>query len=265
MLADGSRIEARHYVDASGNAAVLRKAMGVDVSEPTALRNIAVWDYWQNAEWADKIGVGGTMVQVLSIPTGWIWFIPLSPTRTSIGFICPSEYYKASGKSTEQLYLEALPQDDLIVSLIRNATREGNLQATKDWSFLSERMAGENWFLAGETAGFADPILAAGMTLAQLGAREAAYIILELERGDLDPAGSSSTTRPSRRNGSPSTSGLPTSGMPATASSPISRNTPRGSRRKPASASRRTRHSSGWAPEDSPTMFRARPVWADST
>jgi hypothetical protein len=43
------------------------------------LQNIAIWDYWTNAEWADEIGVGGTRVQVMSLSHGWIWFIPLGP------------------------------------------------------------------------------------------------------------------------------------------------------------------------------------------
>jgi hypothetical protein len=47
-------------------------------------------------------------------------------------------------------------------------------------------LAGENWFLIGESAGFADPILSAGMTLAHTGARECAYTILELDRGNHD-------------------------------------------------------------------------------
>ncbi|MCT4557144.1 MAG: tryptophan 7-halogenase [Pelagimonas sp.] len=186
-LSSGETVAARHYMDASGNAAILRKAMGVAVDQPGALRNIAIWDYWENAEWAASIGVGGTMVQVMSIGTGWIWFIPLSPTRTSIGFVCPGEHYKSSGKTPEALYLEALAQEPHISALIKNAQREGKLAATKDWSSLSERMTGENWFLIGETTGFADPILAAGMTLSQSSAREAAYSILELERGEHDP------------------------------------------------------------------------------
>lgn len=48
-------------------------------------------------------------------------------------------------------------------------------------------MAGDNWFLAGESGGFADPILAAGLTLAHASARDCAFSILELRRGKLDP------------------------------------------------------------------------------
>jgi hypothetical protein len=48
-------------------------------------------------------------------------------------------------------------------------------------------MAGENWFLVGESAGFADPILAAGLTLTHWSAREAAYTINEMEKGRHEP------------------------------------------------------------------------------
>jgi flavin-dependent dehydrogenase len=187
VLDDGSEVTARYYVDASGHTGILRRAMGVDVQSPTSLQNIAVWDYWQNAEWAVSIGVGGTRVQVLSQGYGWIWFIPLGPERTSIGLIVPAEYYKQTGKRPGDLYREALQNDPIVSRLIQNASPEGKLTTTKDWSFLADRLAGENWFLAGESAGFADPILAAGMTLAHVGARDVAYCILAMERRDYEP------------------------------------------------------------------------------
>lgn len=188
-FADGSSdtLEARHYIDASGNAAVIRRAMGVKIDSPTTLQNVAFWDYWENAEWAVEIGVGGTRVQVLSIGCGWLWFIPLGPTRTSIGFICPAEHYKQSGKTPEEIYAWACRTEPRVRELTANATRTGKVHATKDWSFLAERLAGANWLLAGECAGFADPILAGGMMLAHSGARHAAYTVLELERGELPP------------------------------------------------------------------------------
>lgn len=181
-LADGSVIEAKHYIDASGSAGLLRRAMEVEADEPNQLKNIAIWDYWENAEWAVKIGVGGTRVNVMSLGYGWLWFIPMSPTRTSIGLIVPADYYKATGKSPEELYVQAVGEEPLIAQLTKNASREGNVRATKDWSYVCKRMYGENWFLVGECAGFADPILAAGMTLAQSGARELAFTILDIDR-----------------------------------------------------------------------------------
>ena len=183
-LDSGERIAARFYLDASGHSGILRRAMGVATTSPTSLQNIAVWDYWRNAEWAETVGVGGTRVQVMSVDYGWIWFIPLGPDRTSVGLIVPAEYYRTQGVAPAELYARALREEPRIAGLMRNATSEGRLETTKDWSFLSERHSGENWFLMGEASGFADPILAAGMTITHYSAREAAFTILEADRGE---------------------------------------------------------------------------------
>ena len=181
-LESGDQVHARYYIDASGHSGILRRAMEVKADSPTSLQNIAIWDYWQNAEWAVEIGVGGTRIQVLSLDYGWIWFIPLSPTRTSVGLVIPAEVYKSSGLRPDDLYAKALQEDDLIKRLMSKAVSENKLATTKDWSFLAERHCGENWFLVGESGGFADPILSAGLSMAHFGAREAAYTILELYR-----------------------------------------------------------------------------------
>ncbi len=187
-LHSGETVKGRYYVDGSGVIGTIRRALGIGRWEPTELRNIATWDYWDNAEWAVKIGVGGTRIQIRSLPYGWIWFIPVSPTRTSIGFVCPTEYYKSCGKSPEDLYLQALADQPEIASLLTQATQRKEVKSCKDWSHLADKLVGENWFLAGESAGFADPILAAGLSLAHGSARDLAYTILELERDTHDPA-----------------------------------------------------------------------------
>ncbi|HWD40976.1 MAG TPA: NAD(P)/FAD-dependent oxidoreductase [Fimbriimonas sp.] len=180
-LESGETITARWYVDASGNSGILRRAMGVEVEYPTALQNIAIWDYWQNASWAEEIGIGGTRIQVMSIGYGWIWFIPLGPTRTSIGLVVPKETLKRLGKTAEELYRESLPLDARIWRLMEGAESEGKLQTTRDWSFEADRHCGENWMLVGECAGFADPILSAGLTITHASGREAAFTLLSLD------------------------------------------------------------------------------------
>ncbi|CAN5578935.1 hypothetical protein BH20VER1_BH20VER1_02350 [soil metagenome] len=179
-LSDGESLTARWYIDASGDAGVVRKSMGVEIECPTALKNVAFWDYWENTAWADTIGVGGTRIQIISVSFGWLWFIPLGATRTSLGLVCPAAYYKQAGKSGEELYCDAIAESPRISELIRGGTRMGDLRSRKDWSYLAQRQSGENWFLVGEAGGFADPILSAGLTLTHLGARELAYTLFAL-------------------------------------------------------------------------------------
>lgn len=189
VLGSGETVTARHYIDASGHVGLLRRAMGVESNAPVELRNIAFWDYWDNARWKVEIGVGGTRILVRSLPFGWIWFIPIAPSRASVGLVCPSYYYRDRGLSPREIYDEALAMQPEITALLSEATSESggsSVRSTKNWSHLSSRLVGENWWLCGESAGFADPILSAGMTLAHTSARDAAYSILELERDATD-------------------------------------------------------------------------------
>ena len=185
-LEDGTIETGRYYVDASGSSGFMRRQMGIDIVEPSNLRNIALWDYWVDTEWAYSIGTGGTRIQVLSIGYGWLWFIPIGETRTSIGLVCPAEYFKNCGLTKEQLYDKALADEPLISDLTKDAKRDNVIRSTRDWSYYAERMHGENWFLVGEAAGFADPILSAGLTMAHLGGKELALTIMALDDGKLD-------------------------------------------------------------------------------
>ena len=182
VLSTGERIEAKYFVDATGHLGFLRRSLDVPVSEPSELQNVAFWNYWRNAEWAVRIGVGGTRIQIMSLGYGWIWFIPMGPDRTSVGFVCPAGYYKASGLKPEDLYLRSIREEPRISGLLAKATPEQAFATTKDWSFVADRLAGKNWFLVGEAAGFADPILSAGLTLTHVSAREAAFTLIELLR-----------------------------------------------------------------------------------
>ena len=184
---DGQKITARWFVDASGNVAIIRRALGVKVDAPTKLRNVAFWNYWQGAQLnQDLFGHGVTRVQVRSVPFGWLWYIPLSKTRTSVGLVCPADYYKTSGKKPQELYDEAIALEPQISTLLETGEPEKELEGTTDWSFLADRTYGKNWFLCGETLGFADPILAAGLTLTHACGRHLAYTLLEMDKGEID-------------------------------------------------------------------------------
>ncbi len=186
VLSNGETVTAQYYIDGTGVSGAIRREFDVPVEYPSNLKNIAVWDYWQDAEWAVSLGTGGTRIVVTSVGYGWIWFIPISPTRTSVGFVVPLEYYKESGLKPEEIYRKALADEPLISKLLSNAQIEGNLSTTNDWSYIAERLSGDNWFLVGDTCGFADPILSAGLTLAMTSARQVAYSIIAAERGEHD-------------------------------------------------------------------------------
>ncbi len=188
-LSSGETVRARHYVDASGNAAVLRRAMGVKVDAPTLLQNVAFWDYWQKPGMNKALLERGIIrIRIRSVPYGWVWYIALSDDKTSIGLVCPAEYFKNCGKTAEELYKEAIALPEDLQEVLMDCPRTGEVRRTNDWSYVADRVYGENWFLCGEALGFADPILSAGMTLTHTCGRHLAFTILELDRKEHDAA-----------------------------------------------------------------------------
>ncbi|MFN7733650.1 MAG: NAD(P)/FAD-dependent oxidoreductase [Pirellula sp.] len=187
VLEDGRRIEARYYIDASGNAAVIRRELDIPVEVPTLLKNVAFWDYWTAPGLNRELLTNNTVrVLIRSVPFGWLWYIALSDDRTSVGLVCNAAYYKGQSESPEQLYHRAIQLEPQIAGLLATAQSRGSVSTTTDWSYVASRASGSNWFLVGESLGFADPILAAGLTLTHTCAEHCAFTLLELERGQHD-------------------------------------------------------------------------------
>jgi len=157
----------------------------VKVNAPQLLKNIAFWDYWTGENMNGPIWEGGaTRIHIRSTAYGWIWYIALGLDKTSVGLVCNADYYKKLAKDPEDLYDEAIRSDPLVLKLIGEGKPRGQLDSTTDWSYVAERAFGKNWFLCGESLGFADPILSAGMTLTHTCAQQLAYTIVALERGE---------------------------------------------------------------------------------
>lgn len=188
-LDSGRSVEAKWYIDASGNPAVLRRQMGVQVDAPTLLRNVAFWDYFSKPGLNLSLKEKGAMrILIRSVPFGWLWYIALSEHRTSVGLVCNAEYYKQSGKRPDALFRDALAMEKQLSGLLEGAECRGKLETTNDWSYVAERACGKNWFLVGECLGFADPILSAGLTLTHTCAHHCACTILDIERQPGDEA-----------------------------------------------------------------------------
>ena len=63
------------------------------------------------------------------------------------------------------------------------------VKVTKDFSYRSERLAGDGWILVGDAFGFLDPIYSSGIFLALKSGEMAADAICEgLEKGDVSAA-----------------------------------------------------------------------------
>lgn len=172
-------------MDCSGQDALLGREQGLrDYDE--YMNNYALWGYWKGAKWKfEYLGHPHlTRIFLATTPRGWIWYIPISQDTVSAGFVTHRRVLKEMTNGPEQLYreeIDACPEiRDLLegASLVRIAPDQTrDVCAIQDWSYTSRQMAGSGWALAGDAAGFVDPILSSGVMLAQELGQKAAYVL----------------------------------------------------------------------------------------
>src|SRR5687768_12164777 len=105
--AGGRRVEARRYLDASGTRRVLSRAMGI----PTVTygqRKVCLWTYFDTPPLHDGTAF---FVDNRDGYLGWVWDIPISSQRTSVGFVVPADTLRA--RRREGRSIEGILRDEL--------------------------------------------------------------------------------------------------------------------------------------------------------
>jgi len=96
----------------------------------------------------------------------WFWLIPLSAERTSVGVVLDAEAFRNSKLRAEDFLEQALSEQPIIAKRMTDARRVSQVYVEADFSYRSARLHGERWLLAGDAAGFIDPIFSSGVFLA---------------------------------------------------------------------------------------------------
>jgi len=185
-LPDGSRREigCRVVVDASGQTGFLSRQLGLKVLDPMLL-NAAVFSRYRGVVRDPGIDGGATLVLRTRDSRAWFWFIPLPDDVLSIGVVGPLDHMVTGRAGSPQQILDAeLAKCPALLKRMTHATQVADVRVLRDFSYISKRIAGDGWVLAGDAFGFLDPIYSTGVLLAFKGAELAAEGILEGFRRD---------------------------------------------------------------------------------
>jgi len=110
----------------------------------------------------------------------WFWLIPLTAERTSIGVVLDSDTFRNSKLSAENFFQQALEEQPTIAKRMTNAGRVSPVYMEADFSYRSNKLHGDRWLLAGDAAGFIDPIFSSGVFLAVFSGEHAADALNEV-------------------------------------------------------------------------------------
>ena len=173
-------IRARYLIDASGRTSVLGRQFKIKKTYEH-LQKLSIFAHYDGVWRAE--GIDGTLTVLLRAIDRWFWLIPLTAERTSVGVVLDSETFRKSKLSAEDFLEHALAEQPIIAKRMTNARRVSQVYLEADFSYRSGRLHGERWLLAGDAAGFIDPIFSSGVFLAVFSGERCADVLNEaLER-----------------------------------------------------------------------------------
>ena len=158
-------IDCRFLVDASGQAALLSRKLGLHQWDEH-FKNLAVYGYYQDAKHLDPPNNGNIFIE--SYEHGWLWKIPLHTGVTSVGAVVDKEIGQQGLRELgPRGFLEAqVALAPHTRELLREATLVDDPGVERDWSYTSKQFAGDGYVLVGDAACFVDPLFSSGVHLA---------------------------------------------------------------------------------------------------
>jgi geranylgeranyl reductase family protein len=156
-------IRARYLIDASGRNSFVG-AMFKLRKNYEQLHKFSLFAHYTGVERPE--GRDGTLTRMVRGADRWFWIIPLTPERTSIGVVTDTSNFREAKQDPQKFFEEALAEQPNIAETMRDAQRVSQVYSATDFSYRNTKLAGDRWMLAGDAAGFIDPVFSSGVFLA---------------------------------------------------------------------------------------------------
>jgi flavin-dependent dehydrogenase len=168
-------VAAQFVLDCSGYGRVLPRLLGVDRPAAFAPR-LAVFTHVEND--ARPAGPEGGDIWVCVHPSGcWVWIIPFSNGRTSVGVVGAPDVIEAAGPTDEARLFNLLRADPTASVRLARATKVMEPKRIAGYATAVEKLYGARWALTGNAGTFLDPVFSSGVTLALESSSHAARLI----------------------------------------------------------------------------------------
>ena len=156
--------KARFVVDASGRDTFLANRFQIKHRNPKH-NSSAIYGHFSGAIRHEGQAEGN--ISIFWFEHGWFWFIPMMNDVTSIGMVTWPYFMKTRGqRSIEQFLRDGIAMCEPLAERLKMATLVNEVEATGNFSYVSERNHGANYLLLGDAYAFIDPVFSSGVLLA---------------------------------------------------------------------------------------------------
>ncbi len=159
-------VRAQVVVDATGQRALISRKLGLRRQDP-CLRMAAIFTHFHGGHRDEGIDEGATLILHTEGQDCWVWYIPMPNDVVSVGVVGPIDYLIQGRKgSPQQTFDEELARCHGLGDRLEGARQDLEIKVLNDFSYVSEKAAGDGWVLAGDAFGFLDPMYSTGVLLA---------------------------------------------------------------------------------------------------
>ena len=181
-------VAASAVVDATGQQSLLATKLGLRQMNPD-LRKAAIWHHYRGAHRDEEGGGVKTVIMHTAEKKSWFWYIPQSNDVVSVGVVGDRDYLLKGRSTPVDVFLEELQNCPTLGGWLTGAQPVDEVSVAKEFSYTTERAAGNGWVLVGDAWGFIDPIYSSGVYFALKSGELAADCLVEgLRRGDVSAA-----------------------------------------------------------------------------
>ena len=185
MGGETREIRSRVLMDATGQRAMLARKLGL-IRHDSCLKMAAIFTHFEGGLRDPGIDEGATLILQTEGNKAWFWYIPLPEDRVSVGLVGPIDHViQGRGGDPQATFDEEVARCPGLAPRIADARQSMDVKVLNDFSYVSERGAGDGWVLVGDAFGFLDPMYSSGVLLALSSAEMAAdATIAALEADD---------------------------------------------------------------------------------
>lgn len=159
-------IHAKFIIDSSGYGRVLPRLL--DLEKPSKLSpHSAIFSHVDDINREE--GVEGTLISFDIIETEvWLWVIPFSNGKTSLGIVGPTDYIDKLSENgdTAEALRKAISLSDYYVKRFGDVDFLFEPRHLKDYSCSVKKLFGDGFALTGNASEFLDPVFSSGMAFA---------------------------------------------------------------------------------------------------
>lgn len=178
-------VAASAVVDATGQQSLLASKLGLRKVNPD-LRKAAIWRHYRGAFRDEEGGGVKTVIMHTAEKKSWFWYIPQSNDIVSVGVVGDQDYLLKGRSSPADVFLEELENCATLGCWLAGAEPVDEISVAKEFSYTTDRAAGDGWVLVGDAWGFIDPIYSSGVYFALKSGELAANCLVQgLGHGDV--------------------------------------------------------------------------------